>query len=276
MSATPRHNGYPVASPEVFHSIELFTEGKNPPTNEDLTGWNETTLVLSDGATDKTGLSFEGRTGGELAAQLVVEACLASSLSGEALVDEATASLQALYARINREALHDSRYRFAATMVAVKGIGDAIIVTQVGDSSFRINGTYVYSNDKAVDTLTTGARKAYIETTGDIAGSRDFILPLLKEQHHYQNNADSPLGYGVVDGAPVPVKFVRTYAFPRDDVHTIELVSDGYYGMFPNTPTVEAYEDVHQYIERTDPYKCGQFASTKLSDDRTVVIATLR
>jgi len=261
--------------PLHFNNIETFSVGKNPPRNEDLIGHNETTIVLSDGATDKTGQDFEGRSGGELAAQVVVETCLNSDLYGDSLVDEVTSNLSALYGIINPNALTDSAYRFAATMVAAKLVGDKLIITQVGDSLFRVNGSDLYANSKDVDVLTANTRKNYIETTGDIAGSRDFIMPLLKVQHKYQNNSEAPLGYGVIDGTPVPPKFVKTYIFNRGDVDTLEIVSDGYYGAFPETLSIAAYEALHEKIEQTDPNKCGEFASTKLSDDRTVVITRL-
>lgn len=100
-------------------------------------------------------------------------------------------------------------------------------------------------------------------------------MPLLKVQHVHQNNGNSPLGYGVIDGSPVPTEFIKTYTFALSDVSTLELVSDGYYGAFPEETTTDAYEALHETIEQTDPNKCGRYASTKLSDDRTVVIAQL-
>lgn len=265
LESTPEHLG--------FTHIEQFSEGKNPPKNEDFVGYNEHTLVLSDGATDKSGQSFEGRTGGELAAELVVNTCLASESTGEELINEVTASLRSLYEKINPAALNDSAFRFAATVVAAKLQGDQLIITQVGDSSFRINGTDVYTNNKIVDTLTANTRKQYIELTRDVAGSRDFIMPLLKVQHVYQNNNDSPLGYGVIDGSPVPSKFIQTFTFNRSEIKSLELVSDGYYSAFPDEVSIDGYEALHKTIEQTDPNKSGAYASTKLSDDRTVVIA---
>jgi hypothetical protein len=238
-------------------------------------GHNATTLVLSDGATDKTGLSFEGRTGGELAAELVVETCLQSEACGHELVSEVTDALRRLYERINPLALNDSAYRFGATMVAAKIVGEHLVITQVGDTSFRINGADVYTNNKEVDAINAQIRKTYIETTGDIAGSRNVILPRLREQHKLQNNPDDQLGYGVIDGTDVPEKFVKVFTFPRGTVHTLEIASDGYYGAFPEEPSIESYEQLHQKIEETDPYKCGEYASTKTSDDRAVAIAQL-
>jgi hypothetical protein len=157
-------------------------------------------------------------------------------------------------------------------MVVVCAIAGRLIITQVGDSSFRINGDTVFKNDKNIDFLTANARKEYIRLTGDIAGSRNFIMPLLKTQHIYQNNPDSPLGYGSIDGTPVPSKFIRTYSFDRNEVRTLELVSDGYYGAFPEEISIGAYETLYKHIQQIDPNKCKKFASTKMNDDRTVAV----
>ena len=231
--------------------------------------------MLSDGATDKSGQNFEGRSGGELASELVTDVCLRSQANGVELVAEVTEALGELYKRINPAALEDSAFRFAATMVVARIVGDELVMTQVGDSSFRINGTDVYTNNKVVDDLTANARKRYVEATGDVNGSRDFIMPLLKTQHLYQNNPDLALGYGVIDGMSVPEKFIKSYTFPVDSVQSIELVSDGYYSAFPSEVDPASYEALHSYIEEVDPNKCGAYASTKQSDDRTVLIANL-
>lgn len=159
-------------------------------------------------------------------------------------------------------------------MVTARIVGDKLIVTQIGDTSFRINGRDEYKNDKEVDAINASLRKKYIEETGDIPGGREHIMPRLKEQHKLQNNADDPLGYGFLDGSPVPTKFIRNFSFELSAIETLELVTDGYFGAFPPEPTIEAYETLHQHIESVDPYKIGPFASTKTSDDRTAVIAT--
>lgn len=258
-----------------FSNIRFFSEGKNPPKNEDVIAYSDTILVLSDGATDKSGQVFEGRTGGEIAAELAVNVCLKSQKNGTELINEITSQLKELYEQINPNALEDSAYRFAATLVVARIVNDEVIITQVGDSSFRINGTDTYTNNKLVDYLTANTRKAYIEETGDVAGSRDFIMPLLKAQHRYQNNAELPLGYAVIDGTPVPEQFIKIHALPLNTVRSIELVSDGYYGVFPESISIEAYETLFKNIEEVDPDKYRQYVSTKTSDDRSVLIAEI-
>lgn len=261
--------------PLIFTDLECFSVGKNPPRNEDIVAYNDRTLVLCDGASDKTGFSYEGKSGGELAAQVATEVCLQSEAFGPELVDAVTEQVRSLYERINPSALTHSEHRFAATLLAAKVVGDKLQVTQVGDTAFRVNGTETYTNGMLIDALVANTRKQYIEATQDVEGSRDFIMPLLKAQHRYQNNPDSPLGYGVIDGTPVPSAFVRTYTFEAAAVHTLELVSDGYYGKFPAAPTISEYEAMYAHIEEVDPNKCGEYPATKLSDDRTVLIARL-
>jgi hypothetical protein len=62
----------------ALFKISSFSKGKEPSKNEDKFGYNSTSLVVSDGATDKTGLRYEQnaesgafRTGGEVAADVV-------------------------------------------------------------------------------------------------------------------------------------------------------------------------------------------------------------
>jgi hypothetical protein len=174
-------------------------------------------------------------------------------------------------------------------MVAARAVGDRLVVTQVGDSFFRINGT-VYENNKAVDTIRASERIKKIQelarlrpdgvpTKVDIAAGREAIQDELNKQHLLQNNIDDPLGYGVLDGTTVPDRFVKVYEFELDAVSSLELVSDGYYGAFPDDATVPAWEAVHRRQLETDPYNIGEFPSTKGSsngrpgDDRAVIIA---
>lgn len=267
---------YTVRMTALFTITDSFTQGKQPPKNEDKFANTDTALILSDGATDKSGQSFDGRTGGEVASELVVNACLNNEETGEALVELATKAVNDFYRAHNPKALEDSALRISATLVAAKIIDDSLVVTQVGDSAIRINGTDIYDNDAALNIVTAQTRKNYIQATGDVATSRDFIMPLLKAQHVYQNNPDAPIGFGVIDGTPVPAKFVKTYTFLLDQIITIELVSDGYYGAFPAEVSAAAYEAIFSEVEQEDPDKCKKYPSTKTSDDRTVVIAKIQ
>ena len=248
--------------------ITTFTEGKLPPKNEDAYGNDEHSFVVCDGSTSKKEASYEGRTGGEIASKLLVETALGSPLNGPELVDELTAIL--LDKRKELGAV-EKDVEFGAVMVCARIVGEEVIVTQVGDTSFRINGADDYGNPPLISDFMASARAQYIQATGDIAGGREYILPLLETEHNYRNNADSPVGYGEINGTPVPHKLVRTFTFKRSDVITLEIYTDGYYAV-PSAPTIDAFEQLHAQIEREDPDKWKTYLSTKSHDDRTVMI----
>jgi hypothetical protein len=107
--------------------------------------------------------------------------------------------------------------------------------------------------------------------TGDISGSRDFILPLLQRQLSYQNNGTHRLGYGVIDGTETPGRFIRTYRIPFSIIDTLELFTDGY-PTLPLGTTIEDWEKAFADVQRRDPNRCLDFPSTKPTDDRTVLI----
>jgi len=256
-------------------TLQSFTQGKSLERNEDAFGYNDTSIVLSDGATDKTGARYEQdtKTGGEVASRLVVEEALSTNLNGQELVDAVTERFRQYYQQYAPEAVVDPTRRFAATMVVARIVGLELVVTQVGDSSFRINGVDEFTNDKQIDKINSGLRAGYIKRTGDVPGGRKHILPRLQKQYKLQNNPDDELGYGAIDGSSVPAKFVKTFSFPLTDVRTLEVVTDGYFGAFPREVSIEAYEKLYEHIQQVDPHKIGEFASTKPDDDRTVLIA---
>ncbi|MEK7557224.1 MAG: protein phosphatase 2C domain-containing protein [Patescibacteria group bacterium] len=253
-------------------TVEHISYGKvSEEKNEDFLGYNDTTFVVTDGASDKSGELYDGKTGGYIASRLTVEKCLASSATGEDLARELNNALADLYQKINLRALENSFYRFACSVVCARLQGAELVVTQVGDVAFRVNGEKVYTNYILLDELSSSLRAHYIELTGDVAGSRDFIMPLLKEQHRYPNTTHSPLSYGDIDGTPTPPQFVKSFSFPLQDVKTLEIFTDGYFDLPPEV-SLEAWEKVHQQVEAEDPYKTKEYKSTSPKDDRTVMV----
>jgi hypothetical protein len=255
--------------------VEVFSQGKQPPRNEDATAYDDMTLVLADGATDKNGILYDGESGGHTLSRLAVQAALGSTANGPELVNHVTEQVRDLYRRHNPRALDDPAYRAATTLAVARLTEHTVAVTVVGDSYIRVNGHDVLSNPQLVDELMVQLRQHYIQLTGDVAGSRDVIFPWLEKQYRYQNNAGHPLGYGVIDGSPVPTKFIQTKALERSQVKTLELVSDGYDGSFPKAVSIAAYEAMYADINREDPDRWLTFLNTKSRDDRTVMIARI-
>lgn len=260
-----------IMSVSLSPRVNFFSKGIDTKPNEDRYGFDPTAWVVVDGVTDKSGQQFRGKTGGEIVAQCIVERCLATRKTGIALVGFLNAEIAALYRRMNPRAIHDSAHRFAATLVCARIVGNELVITQVNDTSFRVNGARVYRTRDAVDELYANLRAAYIRATGDVRGSRAFITPLIREQHQYQNNGRSPMGYGVLDGTTTPKKYIRVFRFPLRTVRTVELFTDGYVAV-PKRITVDAWEVAHRAVERKDPDKYRQYPSTKSKDDRTVMI----
>ncbi len=253
-------------------TVTSFTEGKNKDRNEDCFGYNDETFVLADGATDKSGRQYEGKTGGEIVSRLVVAETLACSLNGIELVSHLNQKLAQVYEDLGiMNDVLEPKYRFTCFFAAVRIVGSNLLITYLGDTALRINGEKVYRDPKQIDFEVARERVRYIEETGDIAGSRDHIMPLLLAQFAYQNNNDNPLGYGAIDGFNTPDKFVKTLEIPRDQVQLIELFSDGYPAI-PSGNTIEDWENAFKEAEREDPGRWKKYQSTKSQDDRTVAI----
>ncbi|MCG8510489.1 MAG: hypothetical protein MI741_14790 [Rhodospirillales bacterium] len=109
---------------------------------------------------------------------------------------------------------------------------------------------------------------------------RKALLGGLREQNLYINRVH-PLGYPCINGFPIPREFIVQFDRGIEDIETIELFSDGYFGC-PDGTRISDWEARLANIEATDPEKVRDFASTKgsyngrFSDDRTVMILRRR
>jgi len=252
--------------------VEFFSEGKNEGKNEDYFNYNENNFVLADGATDKSGRKYNGQTGGEIISRLLVKEVLDCALNGVELVNYLNNKIAQLYIDLGIDKdIHDPKFRFTCSLTAVRIIGEKIIITYVGDPAFRVNGKYVHQKIKQLDIDNANIRAEYIERTGDVVGSRDYIMPLLLKQFQYQNNPNNALGYGAIDGTVTPEKFIEVFEYSLDEIKTIELFTDGYYAI-PNDVAIEAWEDAFKKGELEDPDKFKKYKSTKSKDDRTIAI----
>ena len=93
-------------------------------------------------------------------------------------------------------------------------------------------------------------------------------------QGHFQNVTEPMLGYGGIDGFPVPSRYVETRSYALAEIETIELFSDGYFK--PGAEFgVASWEAAFAEVEAEDVHKIGRYMSTKgttasqLTDDRT-------
>lgn len=252
--------------------VDFFTESKPGRRNEDFYGYNDNSFVVADGATDKSGKTYDGKTGGEIVAHLVVDRCLASEHNGIELVNYLNDEVKKLYSELGiTNATKEGKNRFTCSFVSVRIVGDKIVATYLGDSGFRINGKQLYQEIKQIDIDNAEERARFIQKTGDIEGSRNHLMPFLIKQFDYQNNPDHKLGYGAIDGTTTPEKFVKLFEYDKDKVKTIELFTDGYFD-FPQKPTIGGWEEMNLKVKKEDPYNYLKYKSTKADDDRTVLI----
>lgn len=100
-------------------------------------------------------------------------------------------------------------------------------------------------------------------------------------QGHFQNVTDPVLGYGGIDGFPVPARYVETRSYALADVETIELFSDGYFKLGAQFG-IASWEVAFAEVEAEDVHKIGRYMSTKgttasqLTDDRSYLGVRLK
>jgi hypothetical protein len=122
-------------------------------------------------------------------------------------------------------------------------------------------------------------RSSLEDAFGDIAPeTRDALLVGGILGAARQRNGDGPLAHGVLDGFPLPLALVAEVHLDARAFHTLELFSDGYFGLPDASGRVAAWEAHIAEVERVDPHRVGRYASTKGShegrraDDRSVLI----
>lgn len=98
----------------------------------------------------------------------------------------------------------------------------------------------------------------------------------LKGLHRYRNRR-GPLGFPSIDGSPIPEDMIIEFERPADEIHCIEIFSDGYPGV-PGGTTVRDWESLYAEAERVDPERISNYPAVKgsaagrFADDRTVLI----
>lgn len=291
-----------------WQQVDMWSEAKadDPEKNEDVMYQDQEVLVLTDGATDKSGVTYtSGKTGGKVLAELASSVAAKSHKVGYELADEVTAAVRDFYSENNPEALSDPSKRAATTLVAARLVGQQLVITQIGDTNVRLTMTdgsrQVFTNDKQVDAENAALRadhiksalENFVQTHGHqpnedeqrdiVASGRAVIQDRLNRQYELQNSVEDPRGYGTIDGSEIPrnfsngqpTEYVKTLVFPATQVAMIELVSDGFYSQFPESAMTADYQELYQRIHREDPDKYQQYLSTKSKDDASVIIASL-
>lgn len=274
--------------------VESFTRGKHPDQSKSEDRWRdgEHFTVVVDGSTDKTGLRFNGRTGGWAVAELVTD-IVASAPAGTSGID-LVAAINDEYARRLGADLADlpDHQRPSAVFVAFDRTTSRIV--GVGDAKWSINGERYDLGVRGVDAAAADARAALLRCllTGGASvenlrrddPGRQMVMPLLLARAHARNierdvepyfdgEDELVLRHGVIDGRPVPADLITDESF--NDPFMVHLASDGYPVLHETLQETETYlaADIAD-----DPLRIGRHRGTKAIalgndsfDDRTYV-----
>jgi hypothetical protein len=215
-------------------NLEQFVTGKTLGSfGEDMVEDLGSFVVLLDGVTGKDGSLFRGLTGGRFAAETVmgVVAGFPNDIdSGEAVKAVSLGLREAIFAEAG-DMKHPPGTQFSMYSPARSE------VWRVGDIHVRLGDVLPVTPSPPTDSIATAFRAALLEamlldgvTVDDIKSfdpSWDVILPLLSRQDVFANlSFDSSFGYGVVNGSPVPSRFVDVFSVP--DGSEVVLASDGF------------------------------------------------
>ena len=236
-------------------------------------------VAAIDGVTSLTGRRYQGKTGGQIAAEIVAR-CLEEGVV-EPQMDYRTAT-----SRIQRE-LQDYAREHQLEDKGVHLCASAVIysvakrqIWAVGDCQFLLNGKH-HTFYKKVDTILADTRSVAIHmllqsgyTEDDLRKDdqgRALILGALKMQQHLENK-DDEYGYSVFS-CQGSVRSVDVTDVPPGS--EVVLASDGYPELFG---TLEESEARLNELIRLDPlcykfYKStkGLMANCTHFDDRTYV-----
>jgi hypothetical protein len=258
-------------SPYVIEEQALVAKTGNSEENEDFIHISPAFVAAIDGTTSKTARRWEGKTGGQICAQIIDQVLL--QLSGDVTarqaVDAITARIRGFYEE--QEVLElvqeDPSQRVTAALVIASLPRREIWF--IGDCQCLLDD-HLLQNTKPVDDITARARAMFLETEIQKGTTieelrqndtgREFILPLLKQQHLFQNNPAAGLyWYSIIDGFPVPDDGIRVEPIP-DKTKLVVLASDGY-PVLKNS--LEASEQELQRILESDPLLFRSYKATK-------------
>jgi serine/threonine protein phosphatase PrpC len=228
-------------------------------------------IAVIDGATSKTERRWDGKAGGRVAAEIILQAfdLIPADATARQTVDILTAAIQALYKQyeITEVVQFEGVQRATASFVAVSF--ERKEVWFVGDCQCLLNQERIL-HTKAIDDITANARSIFLEaeiakgkTIEELSQNdtgREFILPLLERQMLFQNNPQAgEYWFPVIDGFDVSDEGIHVLSL-LPDIETIVLASDGYPYL---KDSLEASEQALQEVLRDDPLLFRKYKSTK-------------
>jgi hypothetical protein len=249
--------------------LEQHVVGKHPDQRlcEDMVVVHGPFVAVIDGATDKSGkriTTTEGSiTSGRFAASVLATAVesLQAGVSPAAAVRHFTTVLGAAIDEACGPSEPNERPSASIVMLDTS----AGLVWRVGDCPFRIDAD-TWNTPKRIDRVTSNFRAAFLAATAGgyrddpscTDPGREAILPLLRAQGNLANVLGE-FGYGVLNGTPVPPRFIEVVQLPEAACEVV-LASDGYPSLPPTLAEAEA--ELARLLV-LDPSCVGPLRSTK-------------
>lgn len=253
----------------AMRPLEVFTAPKNSSADsEDVYVCTDDFAAVVDGATDKSGKLWDGKTGGRLVAEIC--ASVIETLPADVTAHEAVESLTEHVARTVGDVRPDHRPSCSVVIFSLKRRQ----LWRVGDCSagYVVQGELQpWPGGKEIDLVTSNMRAAYLlaaqltrqldlSADPDADPGREIILPLLRTQYAFANIDPSlPFAFGVINGQPVPSAFIEVLDVPAAATEVV-LCSDGYLEV---SPTLTMSEDLLSRSLLEDPRRIGVYRSTK-------------
>lgn len=248
---------------------QILSKKETPDGGEDRIVVTRNFAAVIDGATSKTPMKFDGRTGGAMVADCIAE--VLGKLPPQATAFEAVKAFTDVTQAKVFEAFNiitkPGEDRPNASVVMYSAARREI--WRVGDCHFAVDDV-AYQGQKQIDQMNAEVRAAYNlaflangGTTEQLMQrdiGREIILPSLTAQPMLANNAKiGAYGYGCINGLAVPPDMIEVLPVPAE-AKTVILASDGYLTVQSTLAESETY--LKDYLKR-DPLLIAKHASTK-------------
>ena len=249
--------------------IEQFLQGKrqDPKKCEDGLLVGENFIAVIDGVSSKGAYKWEGEYASGAHAKNIIIAELEkmpADIERDALFESLNRALCEEYLKSGMEPDKNNFLR-ACLLVYSRHYNE---IWALGDCQCLINGEH-FSSPMLVDDLLSDLRAFVIESakitdgldesslyTDDIG--RQAVFPFIQKQYAFENRADSPFGFGVLNGFDNCDAFIKTYKVTAGD--TVVMASDGYSKLLP---TLEQSEKELANMLKNDPLRYKQNRGTK-------------
>ncbi|WP_124059549.1 protein phosphatase 2C family protein [Vaginisenegalia massiliensis] len=228
--------------------IESAREGKiNLDLCEDSLYVSEHFVAVFDGVTAKVPFQLNGKSTGKIASELALEAMgqVDPKADIEEIINQINQYYQDFYATNN---FPYDQHQFGIQAAAAIYSAYHHTIWLIGDCQALVEGRF-YKISKLSDDILAGFRQLVVETNrattqlddqANLSQARDLIQPWLVQTRIFANCPDSPLGYSVLNGEPIPQKLIKTIPLAKEDRHIV-MASDGYPQIFMNLVQTEAY-----------------------------------